>query len=82
MSALLVDMMKKTADAVAEESKKLKIARPKVIAVTILTSMDENNLKKVGISDIMEIQVLRLANVGSRVLRFQSAISNLWPRAA
>ena len=57
------DMMKKTADAAAEEAKKLKIVKPKVIAVTILTSMDENSLKKVGIFDNMETQVLRLAKL-------------------
>ena len=55
--------MKKTADAAAEEAKKLKIVKPKVIAVTILTSMDENSLKKVGIFDNMETQVLRLAKL-------------------
>lgn len=55
------EMMKKTAEAVETESKRLKITRPKVIAVTILTSMDENSLKKAGIDDNMESQVLRLA---------------------
>jgi len=57
------DMMKKVAAAVSEEAKKLKAARPKVIAVTVLTSMDENNLKKVGVDDNMETQVLRLAKL-------------------
>ena len=57
------DMMKKCAEAVREEAKKLKIAKPKVIAVTILTSMDENNLKKIGIFDNMETQVLKLAQL-------------------
>lgn len=57
------DMMKKAAEAAAEEAKKLKIARPKIIAVTILTSMDENNLKKIGIFDNMETQVLKLAGM-------------------
>lgn len=57
------DMMKKAADTAREEAKKLKNLSPKIIAVTILTSMDENNLKKVGISDNMEAQVLRLAKL-------------------
>ncbi len=57
------DMMKKVAAAVSEEAKKLKAAKPKVIAVTVLTSMDENNLKKVGVGDNMEAQVLRLAKL-------------------
>jgi orotidine-5'-phosphate decarboxylase len=58
-----LDMMKKTVEAVAEEAKKLKIDKPKVIAVTILTSIDENNLKKIGIFDNMETQVLKLARL-------------------
>ena len=58
-----LDMMKKTAEAVKGEALRLKIVPPKVIAVTILTSMDENNLKKIGIFDNMETQVLKLANL-------------------
>jgi orotidine-5'-phosphate decarboxylase len=57
------DMMKKTADAVKAEAQKLKIEPPKVLAVTILTSMDENALKKVGINDTMNQEVLRLAEL-------------------
>jgi orotidine-5'-phosphate decarboxylase len=57
------DMMKKTADAVRAEAQARKAAKPKVIAVTVLTSMDENALKKVGISDTMNSAVLRLASL-------------------
>jgi orotidine-5'-phosphate decarboxylase len=57
------DMMKKAAEAVTKESRVLKIEKPKIIAVTVLTSMDENNLKKIGIDDNMETQVLRLAKL-------------------
>jgi orotidine-5'-phosphate decarboxylase len=57
------DMMKKTADAVKIEAQKLKVEPPKVLAVTILTSMDENALKKVGINDTMNQEVLRLAEL-------------------
>ncbi len=57
------DMMKKTADIVKAEAEKLRIERPKVIAVTILTSMDENALKNVGISDSMNAEILRLASM-------------------
>ena len=57
------DMMKKTADAVRVEAEKLKIEPPKILAVTILTSMDENALKKVGINDTMNQEVLRLAQL-------------------
>lgn len=57
------DMMKKTADAVREEAARLKIPRPRVIAVTVLTSMDEIALKNIGISDNMNAEVLRLAKL-------------------
>lgn len=57
------DMMKKAAEAVREEADRANIARPKVIAVTILTSMDEMALKKVGISDTMNVEVLKLAGL-------------------
>lgn len=57
------DMMKKAAEAVALEAKTLKITKPKIIAVTILTSTDENSLKKIGINDNMEKQVLKLAGL-------------------
>ena len=57
------DMMKKAAEAVDAEAKALKIEKPKIIAVTVLTSMDENSLKRIGISDSMEGQVLKLAKL-------------------
>lgn len=57
------DMMKKACEAVESEAKSLKIEKPKLIAVTILTSMDENSLKKIGINDNMDAQVLKLAKL-------------------
>jgi len=57
------DMMKKTADAVKLEAERLKIEKPKLLAVTVLTSMDENALKSVGVSDAMNAEVLRLAKL-------------------
>jgi len=58
-----IEMMKKAAYVVREEAKKLKIDKPNLIAVTVLTSMDENSLKKIGVGDNMESQVLRLAKL-------------------
>jgi orotidine-5'-phosphate decarboxylase len=57
------DMMKSAAEACAEEALRLKTARPKIIAVTVLTSMDENALKKTGINDNISVQVVRLARL-------------------
>ncbi len=58
-----LEMMKRTAESVKAEARRLKIEQPKVIAVTILTSMDENSLKKTGISDNMETHVLKLGRL-------------------
>jgi len=57
------EMMKTTMEAVNDEAKILRIDRPKVLAVTILTSMDEEKLKTIGIDEDVETQVLRLANL-------------------
>jgi orotidine-5'-phosphate decarboxylase len=62
------DMMKKAAESVAIEAKALKITKPKIVAVTVLTSMDENSLKKIGINDNMEKQVLKLAKLAKDAL--------------
>lgn len=55
------DMMRRVSEAVKDEAGRLKVAPPKVIAVTVLTSTNENELKKIGINDTMENEVLRLA---------------------
>ena len=57
------DTMKRTLEAVEKEAKRLKIPRPKILAVTILTSMDENGLKNIGVSDNIQAEVLRLARL-------------------
>jgi orotidine-5'-phosphate decarboxylase len=57
------EMMREAAKAVEDEAEDLKIAKPKLLAVTILTSMDENGLKKIGINDNMKSQVLKLAKL-------------------
>lgn len=57
------DMMKKTSDAVRDEAKRLGIDKPRIIAVTVLTSMDEMALKGIGIHDRMSDEVLRLARL-------------------
>lgn len=58
-----IDMMKKAAEAARDEARRAKQNQPKIIAVTILTSMDENSLEEIGINDNMETQVLRLARI-------------------
>src|SRR5882762_7048471 len=45
------EMLKRTTAAVDEASVKEGLARPKVIAVTLLTSIDQNTLARIGILD-------------------------------
>src|SRR3989338_10775524 len=53
-----IDMMKKAVEGVEEESEKLGIGRPKILGVTVLTSMDSEELKKTGVNKSPEEQVL------------------------
>jgi len=55
------EMLKQTADAVAEYAEREGFPRPKVIAVTLLTSLDQTSLKQIGINDEPRTMVARLA---------------------
>jgi orotidine-5'-phosphate decarboxylase len=54
-------MMTRTAEAVAEIATREALARPKVIAVTLLTSLDQESLEQIGINDEPRSVVTRLA---------------------
>jgi orotidine-5'-phosphate decarboxylase len=56
-----VEMMKRTAEAVAETALRENLATPKVIAVTLLTSVDRKILEQIGIEDEPSAIVGRLA---------------------
>jgi orotidine-5'-phosphate decarboxylase len=60
------DMMKAAAEAAAEEADKLGVEKPKIIAVTVLTSMDGNDLKGIGVDNDVEHQVLKLGETAKR----------------
>lgn len=55
------EMMKKTVDASRATAKSLGIPKPLILAVTILTSMDEETLKEVGVQGPLIEEVGRLA---------------------
>lgn len=55
------NMMKQAAQAVAQEAKKLKIVKPLIFGVTVLTSMSDADLKEVGLRSKALAQVQRLA---------------------
>ncbi len=60
------DMMKKAVDAVHSESERLSKPEPIVLAVTILTSQNEESLKQIGINGSSQDAVLRLATLADR----------------
>ena len=55
------EMMKRTAEAVAEISVRENLTRPKVLGVTLLTSVDQEILQRLGIDDEPKQVVGRLA---------------------
>src|SRR5882724_8103386 len=55
------EMMKRTADAVAETAAREGLTRPTVIGVTLLTSVDQEALRQIGIEDEPQSVVKRLA---------------------
>jgi orotidine-5'-phosphate decarboxylase len=59
------EMLQRTADAVAESANREGLAKPKVIAVTLLTSMDQTSLEKIGINDEPRAMVARLARTAA-----------------
>jgi len=60
-----VEMMKRTAEAVAEIAERERLVKPKVIGVTLLTSLDQANLKQLGINDEPRAVVARLARLAA-----------------
>ena len=57
------EMINMTAKAIKEESEKLGIARPKLLAVTVLTSLDDKDLKSLKIDMKSEDYVIHLAKL-------------------
>ena len=60
-----VEMMKRTAEAVAEIAERERLVKPKVIAVTLLTSLGQGSLEQLGINDEPPAVVARLARVAA-----------------
>lgn len=60
------EMMKKTVEASRATAKSLGTPKPLILAVTILTSMDENALKEVGVQGSIQEEVGRLASLAAK----------------
>ena len=59
------EMMRRAAETAAEEAAKHGHAKPWVTGVTILTSLDDADMKAIGVEDIVADQVARLAALGA-----------------
>lgn len=57
------EMMRRTVEEVGETCERENIDRPLIIAVTVLTSSNDDALKEIGVSNIAEEQVLKLAEL-------------------
>lgn len=60
------EMMRTTVEKVSEVCEKENISRPKMIAVTVLTSSNEKTLRETGIENAPAEQVLKLAELASK----------------
>jgi orotidine-5'-phosphate decarboxylase len=60
------EFMKSVAEFNKEYAEKIGTPRPLLIAVTILTSMGNEDLKSIGIENEVEIQVLKLAELAKK----------------
>lgn len=56
-------MMKKTMESVTQKAMEMEIRRPKVLAVTILTSLDQNDIEVLGFSRSIQDIVLALSRL-------------------
>ena len=59
------EMMRRTADAVAEVSERERLVRPKVIGVTLLTSVNAKVLSEIAVVNSPEQQVTALAQLAA-----------------
>ncbi|MCK0070305.1 orotidine-5'-phosphate decarboxylase [Kordiimonas laminariae] len=59
------EMMRRAAETAAEEAAKHGHAKPWVTGVTILTSLDDSDMKAIGVEDVVADQVARLAALGA-----------------
>lgn len=61
-----LEMIMQAVCAAQEESKRLKLNKPKVLGVTILTSLNESNIKEIGFSRNLDEEVLHLARMAKQ----------------
>src|SRR2546423_1669473 len=60
------EMLKRALEATTETAARESLPRPKLLAVTVLTSSDAATLKEIGVTDTLEAQVTRLARLADQ----------------
>src|SRR5213594_2194576 len=60
------EMMERTHAEVTRVCRREGVRRPKILAVTVLTSLRRSDLRRVGVSDDVEHQVVRLARLARK----------------
>jgi orotidine-5'-phosphate decarboxylase len=60
------EMMERTRAEVGRVCRREGLRRPKILAVTVLTSLGRSDLRRVGVDGAVEDQVVRLARLGRR----------------
>ena len=60
------EMMQRTHAEVTRACRRDNLRRPKILAVTVLTSLGKGDLRRVGVADGVESQVVRLARLAHR----------------
>ena len=60
------EMMRRTGEAVSEFCEKENLAKPKIIAVTVLTSANQETLSEMGVEREIDSQVVNLAQLTSK----------------
>jgi orotidine-5'-phosphate decarboxylase len=60
------EMMERTVEEVSKVCESEDLVRPKIIAVTVLTSSDNNSLREIGIESEVENQVVKLAQLTAK----------------
>lgn len=60
------EMMRQTSEAVGEFCERENLRQPKIIAVTVLTSSDQETLREIGVENRLDAQVVNLARLAAK----------------